>query len=101
MKEVTNNYRPIPNCLRKYRKVSGYTQRQVALMLGVRNTGMISRWENGSRLPHPINVFRLAALYGVMADALYIDLIRRLREEMKAKREKLEARSQKLTGKPL
>ncbi len=101
MKEDAHNYRRIPNCLRKFRKVSGYTQRQVALILGVRTTGMISRWENGSRLPSPINIFRLAALYGTLADALYIDMMRRLREEIKASRERFYAKSRKLPGRPL
>ncbi len=101
MKEDANNFRRIPNCLWKYRKVSGYTQRQVALILGVRNTGMISRWENGSRLPSPVNILRLAALYGTLADALYADMMRRLREEIKTNRERFYAKSRKLPGRPL
>ena len=84
MKKV--DYKNIPNALRKFRKTNGYTQKQVASFLGVRNPCMISRWENGSRLPSPVNMFRLAVLYRTMVDALYIDLIRVLRTEIHAKR---------------
>ncbi len=86
MKKV--DYKKIPNALRKFRKTNGYTQKQVASLLGVRSPGMISRWEQGSRLPSPVNMFRIAVLYRTMVDGLYIDLIRALRREMHAKREK-------------
>ena len=86
------DYRSIPNSLRKFRKMSGYTQKQVAFFLGVENAGMISRWENGSRFPSPVNIFRLAALYHTMADALYFNLLRIVRREIQVRRNELEAR---------
>ncbi len=86
------DYRTIPNSLRKFRKMSGYTQKQVAFFLGVENAGMISRWENGSRFPSPVNIFRLAALYHTMADALYFNLLRIVRREIQVRRNELEAR---------
>jgi transcriptional regulator with XRE-family HTH domain len=92
MKEEKINYKTIPNRLRKFRKMSGYSQKQVAFFLGVENAGMISRWENGSRFPSPVNIFRLAALYQTMADALYFDLIKVVRREIQARRNELEAR---------
>jgi len=88
MKKI--NYKNIPNCLRKLRKVNGYSQKQVAMILGVRNTGMISRWEKGWRMPSPLNIFRLSILYNTMADALYIDLIRFMRKEIQEKKRNLE-----------
>jgi transcriptional regulator with XRE-family HTH domain len=92
MKEEKINYKTIPNRLRKFRKMSGYSQKQVAFFLGVENAGMISRWENGSRFPSPVNIFRLAALYHTMADALYFDLIKVVRREIQVRRNELEAR---------
>ena len=86
------NHRNIPNNLRKFRKISGYTQKQVAFFLGVENAGMISRWEKGSRFPSPVNIFRLAALYHTMADALYFNLLRAARKEIQVRRNELEAR---------
>jgi len=86
------DYRTIPNSLRKFRKMSGYTQKQVAFFLGVENAGMISRWENGSRFPSPVNIFRLAALYHTMADALYFNLLQIVRREIQVRRDELETR---------
>ena len=97
MKEEKTNYRTIPNGLRKFRKMSGYSQKQVAFFLGVENAGMISRWEKGSRFPSPVNIFRLAALYHTMSDALYFDLIRVVRKEIQARRNELEARGRILS----
>ena len=94
MKEEKTNYKTIPNSLRKYRKMSGYTQKEVAFFLGVENAGMVSRWEKGSRFPSPVNIFRLAALYHTMADALYFDLLRVVRKEIQARRDELEARGE-------
>jgi len=96
MKEEKTNYRTIPNSLRKFRKTSGYSQKQVAFFLGVENAGMISRWEKGSRFPSPVNIFRLAALYHTMADALYFNLILVVRKEIQARRDESEARRGKL-----
>ncbi len=95
MKEFKVDYKKIPNCLRKFRKVNGYTQKQVADLIGICNTSIISRWENGRRFPSPLNIFRLTVLYKTMADALYIDLIRELRLEIQLRREKLENASKK------
>ncbi|OPY74200.1 MAG: Helix-turn-helix domain protein [Syntrophorhabdus sp. PtaU1.Bin050] len=96
MKEVKTDYKRIPNSLRKFRKMSGYTQKQVAFFLGIENAGMISCWENGARFPSPVNIFRLAAIYHTMADALYIDLIRTVRREIQVRRDRLEARRELL-----
>jgi transcriptional regulator with XRE-family HTH domain len=83
------NLKSIPNCLRKYRKIRGLKQRQVAAILGLQNTSMISRWEKGVSMPNCWNVFKLAVLYRTMADALFIDLLRVLREELYQKEEKI------------
>lgn len=74
---------PIPNRLRKYRKARGLTQRDAARILGFTDASCISRWERGVSLPSPTNLFRLAALYRVMVDGLYIDMLRILREEIR------------------
>lgn len=79
------DYKKIPNCLRKYRKARGLKQKEVALFLGLNSTSMISRWEQGTCLPNSINVFKLAVLYRIMIDALYIDHINLLREELISK----------------
>jgi DNA-binding XRE family transcriptional regulator len=82
------NLKSIPNCLRKYRKIRGLKQKQVAVILGVKNTSMICRWEKGESLPNIVNVFRLAILYRTMPDALFLDLRQVLKEQILG-REKL------------
>lgn len=69
------------NCLRKYRKVRGLNQKEAASILGLHNTSMISRWEHGRNLPTALNLFKLAAMYRILVDALYIDLIHEIKEE--------------------
>jgi len=82
------DYKKIPNCLRKYRKARGFKQKEVAEILGLKSASLISRWEKGICLPSPINLFRLAALYRTLVDALFIDLIRFLKQELIKKEEK-------------
>jgi transcriptional regulator with XRE-family HTH domain len=72
----------IPNCLRKYRKARGLSQRDVAEILGLGSTSVISRWEKGVCLPSSLNILKLAVIYRTMADALFIDLLRSLRREL-------------------
>jgi DNA-binding XRE family transcriptional regulator len=77
------NSKPIPNQLRKYRKARGLTQRTVARILGFADASSISRWEQGVCLPTMRNMFRLAAIYRTLVDALYIDVLRTIREEIR------------------
>ncbi|MDD5146294.1 MAG: helix-turn-helix transcriptional regulator [Candidatus Pacebacteria bacterium] len=71
-----------PNHLRRYRKQAGLQQSQVAEMLGLKSTALISRWENNFSYPDLINAFKLAVAYGVMVDALYFDLREAVREDV-------------------
>jgi len=79
----------IPNLLRRYRKARGLNQKQAAGLLGIRNTTMISRWEKGPSLPSALNVFKLAVMYGTMADALFPNLITIVRSEFLKRKEGL------------
>jgi transcriptional regulator with XRE-family HTH domain len=81
------NYKNIPNCLRKYRKERGLKQKEVAEILGLKSISMISRWEKGICLPETLNLFKLAIIYRTMVDALFIDLMKSLKDELH-KREK-------------
>lgn len=83
------NYKNIPNCLRKYRKARSLKQNEVAVMLGLKSTSVISRWENGACLPETLNVFKLSVIYRTMTDALYIDLMRQLKEDIRKKEENI------------
>lgn len=82
----------IPNSLRRYRKARGLKQKEVAEILGLKSASMISRWEKGVSFPKPLNIFKLAALYRTMVDALFIDLIRSVKDDIH-KREKKDFKS--------
>jgi transcriptional regulator with XRE-family HTH domain len=79
----------IPNLLRRYRKARGLSQRQAARILGIGSTSMISRWEKGICLPSTLNVFKLAALYRTMADPMFPNLTKMLKEELVKREEQL------------
>jgi transcriptional regulator with XRE-family HTH domain len=70
------------NCLRKYRKGRGLKQAEVAAILGLKSTSMISRWEKGVCLPDTVNALKLAILYRTMVDGLFIDHVRQLRYDL-------------------
>ncbi len=80
-------YKKISNCLRKYRKIRGLKQKDVAKILKLRSTSMISRWENGTCLPNSLNIFKLSLLYRTLVDALFLDLIRTLKEDIREREE--------------
>jgi transcriptional regulator with XRE-family HTH domain len=68
------NTKSVLNKLRFYREQAGLTQRDVAEALGLDCTDRISRWENDVAMPSVANLFKLAAIYGVMPHELYPEL---------------------------
>jgi len=72
----------LSNSLRKYRKARGLKQKEVAALLGVRGAGRVSKWESGRSVPSFPNLFKIAALYRVFVDALYVDQVHAYREAM-------------------
>ena len=64
----------IHNYLRRCRKAQGFTQKEVAWILRLRSSSMISRWEKGISIPETINALKLAALYNTTVDCVYEDV---------------------------
>lgn len=62
------------NYLRRYRKLNNLKQKQVGKLMGLKDSSLISRWENGFSLPDLENAFKLAAVYGVKVDDLFVAL---------------------------
>jgi transcriptional regulator with XRE-family HTH domain len=85
----TIHHNGLNNSLRKYRRLRGLKQGDVAKILGLKSTSMISRWEQGVRLPDTLNVLRLSVMYRTVVEALFIDRMRLLREELLKKEEKV------------
>ena len=67
------------NRLRRYRKQNRLKQKHVAHLLGIKNHSLISRWEKGVQLPDLQNAFKLAMIYSVKVDDLFIDLRRSIK----------------------
>ena len=72
----------IPNSLKKHRKLVGYKQIEVALLLGLHDTACISRWEKGLSFPNTINLIKLSIIYRTFPNELYFDLMLQLRHEL-------------------
>jgi transcriptional regulator with XRE-family HTH domain len=73
------------NRLRRARKIAGYTQRQVAVFLGHKNSARVSSWEKGFACPNIINLFKLSILYRTLPHDFYFDLYQQLRKDIRGK----------------
>jgi len=58
----------------------GYTLKQVAFLLELPDTSLLSRWERGLTKPTLEDVLKLAVIYCTSCDSLYIDYRNDLRE---------------------
>ena len=70
----------IPNNLKKYRHIAGYSQKKVAAILGVSYTGSICKWEKGLLYPGIFQLFTLAKLYNTVPHELYTDMWQNLKQ---------------------
>lgn len=68
-----------PNKLKKYRRIIGYSQKEVTKILGFKNSSNISRWENGEAMPSVKNLLMLSALYATLPAELYDEMYRELK----------------------
>jgi transcriptional regulator with XRE-family HTH domain len=71
------------NNLRKYRRARGFTQTQVARILCLHDHNRLSNWERGRCFPTVKTLFRLAAIYRTVPHALYMDVQRSVKEEIR------------------
>jgi len=76
----------ISNDLRSHRKAAGLLQSDVARELGLDCVDRISHWENGIAMPSIINLFKLAAIYGVKPHELYPDLFELVQKPREAEK---------------
>ena len=87
MKKV--EIKKIPNNLRRYRKAVGLKQKDVAEILNLQSSGMISRWEKGVCLPSLLNAIKLSGSYCVLVDALFFPMIRLIKRKIMERQENL------------
>lgn len=83
MKNIKPKY---SNRLWAARKEIGYSQQEVAYLLGHKNSPQISRWEKGHSMPNTIDLLKLSAIYHRLANDLYWDLFLDLREGVNERR---------------
>lgn len=74
--------KPFTNNLKAHRKKVGLIQTEVASRLQLDCVNRISRWEKGSSVPSVINLFKLAALYGVPPHELYLEIYRSVQQDV-------------------
>ena len=61
----------IYNNLYYYRRLWGYSLKDVAFLLGYKSTSVISRWEKGIEAPSHANFLALAYIYRTPCEVLY------------------------------
>ncbi|MBK9391882.1 MAG: helix-turn-helix transcriptional regulator [Bacteroidetes bacterium] len=71
--------------MRKYRRIMGYSQKDVADMLGFTGTSKISRWEKGERMPSVKNLLKLSVIYATLPNDLYYDLWQDVKKNIRKK----------------
>ena len=76
------------NQLRRYRKARGLSQVEAARILGYKSTARLSRWEKGCCMPNSWNMLWLAANYHTMVDALFIDMLREMRQKVREREQR-------------
>ena len=89
------------NDLRYYRLRFGYSQKRAARILGHKGPQKISNYEQGRHLPNLHTAFKLAALYRVPVDFLYLDFFKSVLSEVRQNEEQLYARMRGNIPKPL
>jgi len=78
-----------PNSLLRYRERLGFTQKQLAQIVGCRRAQTIRRIESGITLPGAITMLRLAAALRVPVEFMYQETFINLREEVRDREERM------------
>ncbi len=78
----------INNRLRYYRRLKGYTQKEVANLINS-DASEISRWEKETKYPNLRNLLKLSVVYRRLPNSLYDDLYWDLVYEIRQKEIKL------------
>jgi transcriptional regulator with XRE-family HTH domain len=84
------------NNLKKYRRIAGYTQKDVALILDITYTAGISKWEKGFLLPCTEHLFILSHLYNALPNELYPSLWESLKQEAAEKKSFLPSKKKRI-----
>ena len=90
----------IPNSLKKYRRLAGYSQKQVTVLLELDHSNIsLSRWEKGLLFPSTKHLFQLCILYKTLPENLYSEVWDKVNYEITSKEKKLLAQQESLMSK--
>ena len=89
--------RRFPNRLKKYRRLFCLKQKEVATLLGLKDTSPLSRWEKGISLPNFVHLLGLSNIYKAMPQELYFDLWQTVSNEVSEKVNNLLAQKESIT----
>lgn len=78
-----------PNRLWRYRRRMGFSQPEVAGLMGYLTPTDLSKFEKGERVPSLVTALKLEIVYRVPLSFLYQDLYLRLRDQLREKEERL------------
>jgi transcriptional regulator with XRE-family HTH domain len=90
---VSNIY-PIKNSLRRHRIARGLTQKEVAKILNLGSSSVVSRWERGERVPNLVQALSLSALYKRLVNDLFFDLFDEQRNRVVKRARKLQEKKE-------
>jgi len=90
-----------PNSLLQYRERLGFTQEQLAHLVGCRRAQTIRRIESGGTLPGVVTVLRLSAALRAPVEFLYQETFKTLREEVRTTEERMPKGQQGVLPLPL
>jgi len=85
--------RHIPNRLQEHRTIHGYRLKDVAHLLGHKNTNQVGKWENGEGMPGLVNLIRLSIIYSTLPTDLYFDVLKEQQEYIATNRQTLFVRA--------
>lgn len=76
-----------PNHLTRYRVRLGYTQEQLAKLVGCRRAQTVRRLESGTTLPGMLTILKLSAALRTPVEFLYNDTFISLRDDIRRQEE--------------
>jgi len=93
--------RKLPNYLRTYRKRSGFTQDEMAFLLGCRSGAKVSRYEHNKRQPNPQSVFAYNVIFQVPTEELFAGIYQQVERNTLKRIKSLTRRLEKAQPNPL
>lgn len=81
--------RKLPNYLRTHRKRTGFSQEELAFLLGCQNASKVSRYERFARLPTLKTALAYEAIFGASIRELFAGIYEEIEQEVRKRAETL------------